>query len=93
LTFVSSPDGCTAAGRTVSCGPVAALAVGATVRWTFRVRIDPEYAADGTALRNTATATATTRDPDPGNNSGTAGVPGARVTPPTSDVTLTKGTA
>ncbi|MFD7550721.1 hypothetical protein [Streptomyces sp. NPDC059816] len=93
LTFVSSPDGCTAAGRTVSCGPVATLAVGATVRWTFRVRIDPGYAADGTALRNTATATATTRDPDPTNNSGTAGVPGARVTPPTSDVTLTKGTA
>ncbi|MGX2992726.1 hypothetical protein JNUCC64_00285 [Streptomyces sp. JNUCC 64] len=92
LAFVSSPDGCTATGRTVSCGPAATLAVGASTSWTFRVRLDPGYQADGTALRNTATATATTQDPDPANNSGTAGVPGARVTPPTADVTLTKHT-
>ncbi|MGV9311265.1 isopeptide-forming domain-containing fimbrial protein [Streptomyces sp. NPDC003691] len=91
LSYVSSTDpSCSASGQTVSCGPAATLAVGASVSWTFRVRIDPAYAADGTALRNTATASATTNDPDLTNNSGTGGVPGGRVTPPTADVTLTK---
>ncbi|MEU5159213.1 hypothetical protein AB0G74_06320 [Streptomyces sp. NPDC020875] len=90
LSFVSSPDGCTASGQDISCASAARLAVGASVSWTFRVRIDPGYEADGTALRNTATATATTQDPDTTNNSGTAGVPGGRVTPPTADVTLSK---
>ncbi|MFE0421414.1 hypothetical protein [Streptomyces sp. NPDC058953] len=90
LAFVSSPDACTASGQNVSCSSTARLAVGASVSWTFRVRIDPGYAADGTALRNTATATSTTQDPDTTNNSGSAGVPGGRVTPPTADVTLVK---
>ncbi|MFJ8230322.1 hypothetical protein ACIQ9E_10265 [Streptomyces sp. NPDC094448] len=91
LTYVSSADpSCSAAGQTVDCSSAAALAVGASVSWTFRVRIDPGYTADGTALRNTATASATTADPVPGNNSGTGGVPGGRVTPPTADVTLAK---
>ncbi|MFF8959048.1 hypothetical protein [Streptomyces sp. NPDC014894] len=92
LAFVSSPDGCTAAGQRVSCGPVATLAVGASATWTFRVRLDAAYEGDGTTLRNTAVAVSDTDDPDQGNNSGTSGPPGGRVTRPTADLVLTKRT-
>ncbi|MEO3972460.1 hypothetical protein [Streptomyces sp. CAU 1734] len=90
LTFVSSASGCTAAGTTVSCGPAATLAVGAQVSWTFRVRLDAGYAGDGSGLRNTATASSDTDDPDTSNNSGTSGPPGGRITPPSADLVFTK---
>ncbi|WP_228387272.1 DUF11 domain-containing protein [Streptomyces katsurahamanus] len=90
LSFVSSPDGCRVAGQTVRCGPAATLAAGASVTWTFRVRIDPAYTGDGTGLRNTATAASDTADPVSGNNSGTSGPPGGRVTEPTADLVFTK---
>ncbi|MER5768026.1 hypothetical protein [Streptomyces sp. NPDC001985] len=92
LALVSSPDGCTASGRTVSCGPVAALAVRSSATWTFRVRLDPAYSGDGTTLRNTAVAASDTDDPNEANNSGTSGPPGGRVTAPTADLVLTKRT-
>lgn len=90
LTFVSSPDGCTAAGAVVTCGPVATLAVGASVTWTFQVRLDAAYTGDGTGLRNTATAATDTEDPNSANDSGTSGPPGGRVTDPTADLVFTK---
>ncbi|WP_197361038.1 DUF11 domain-containing protein, partial [Streptomyces clavuligerus] len=92
LTFVSSADPCTANGQAVRCGPVASLAPGASVTWTFRVRLDPAYSGDGTDVRNTATARADTEDPDESNNSGTSGPPGGRVLGPTADIALTKRT-
>ncbi|MGG8405831.1 DUF11 domain-containing protein, partial [Streptomyces sp. 12297] len=81
LAFVSAADGCTAAGRTVGCGPVAELAPGQSRSWTFTVRLDPGFTGDGSALRNTATAEARTADPRPADNSGTAGPPGGTVRP------------
>src|SRR5438067_3458044 len=76
-TFVSMPDisgwSCTtpAAGDsgTVSCSNPS-FAVGSSV-FTLTVRVAPTVAA-GTILSNTATATSSTPDGNPGNNSGTA---------------------
>ncbi|QCX74738.1 hypothetical protein C9F11_05175 [Streptomyces sp. YIM 121038] len=90
LTFVSSADACTLSGRTVTCGPVATLAPGAATSWTFRVRLDADYSGDGTDVLNVATAGADTADPDTGNNSGSATVPGGRVKPPTADLEFGK---
>ncbi|GGV11855.1 lectin-like domain-containing protein [Streptomyces spectabilis] len=90
LAFVSSADACTLSGRTVSCGPVATLAPGASVSWTFRVRLNADYSGDGTDVLNVATADADTADPDTGNNSGSATVPGGKVKPPTADLEFGK---
>ncbi|KPI09502.1 protein of unknown function DUF11 [Actinobacteria bacterium OK074] len=80
LTFVSSPDGCTATGQKVTCGPRATLAAGASVAWTFHVKLDPAYTGDGTGLRNTATVATTTPDPNPANNTSAVALPpGGRV--------------
>ncbi|HZF09807.1 MAG TPA: ExeM/NucH family extracellular endonuclease [Thermoanaerobaculia bacterium] len=76
-TFVSlaSPGGwsCTTpsvgAGGTVSCS-VGSLAAGSAV-FTLVVAVGPAVTA-GTVLSNTATASSTTSDPNPGNESGTA---------------------
>ncbi|GLF95943.1 hypothetical protein [Streptomyces yaizuensis] len=92
FAFVSSPDGCTASGQTVRCGPVTTLTPGASVSWTFRVRLSPTYEGNGSDLRNTATASSATEDPDETNNSGSAGPPGGRTNPPTADIVLTKRT-
>ncbi|MER5806671.1 hypothetical protein ABT143_00500 [Streptomyces sp. NPDC002033] len=93
LAFVSSADGCTATGRDVTCGTEAAMDPGASRSWTFTVRLDPAYTGDGTALRNTATARAVTADPNPLDNSGSAGVPGGRTRPPSADIELAKRAA
>ncbi|MFE5772858.1 hypothetical protein ACFQ7O_31385 [Streptomyces sp. NPDC056485] len=94
LAYVASADGCattgTGTGRTVSCGPEAELAPGTSRTWRFTVRLDPAHTGDGSTVRNTATATAVTFDPDTRNNSGTAGVPGGTVRPAQADVELTK---
>ncbi|WP_327304146.1 hypothetical protein OG730_11445 [Streptomyces sp. NBC_01298] len=90
LAFVSSAGGCTAAGRDVTCGTAATLDPGGVRSWTFTVRLDPAYTGDGTGLGNTATARADTADPNPLDNSGSAGVPGGRVRPPTADIELAK---
>ncbi|MER6911239.1 hypothetical protein ABT354_06160 [Streptomyces sp. NPDC000594] len=92
LAFVSSADGCTASGQNVSCGPVSGLPTGASVTWTFQVRLSASYEGDGSDLRNTATASAATDDPDPTNNSGSTGPPGGRTNRPTADIVLTKRT-
>ncbi|MFI1018941.1 hypothetical protein [Streptomyces sp. NPDC020965] len=91
LAFVSSPDGCTASGQNVSCGPQAVLASGATKTWRFTVRLDPNYRGDGSDIRNTATATSDTDDPAPANNtSPPAGLPGSSVNQPYADLAVTK---
>ncbi|MEV6952880.1 hypothetical protein [Streptomyces sp. NPDC051183] len=90
LAFVSSAGGCSAVGRDVTCGPVAVLAPGGIRSWTFTVRLDAAYTGDGTALRNTATAVSDTADPNPLDNSGSAGTPGGRVRPPSADIELAK---
>ncbi|MFE2856218.1 DUF11 domain-containing protein [Streptomyces lavendulae] len=91
LAFVSSPDGCSATDGTVHCGPVAVLEPGASRAWRFTVRLDSTYTGNGSDVRNTATATSTTKDPKPENNtSSPAGLPGSTVNKPTADLAVTK---
>ncbi|MEU8774981.1 hypothetical protein [Streptomyces sp. NPDC048606] len=90
LVFVSGADGCTASGRDVTCGTEAVVDPGGSRSWTFTVRVDPAYAGDGVALRNTATAASDTADPDPADNSGSAGAPGGRIAPARADIELAK---
>ncbi|MGX2992727.1 DUF11 domain-containing protein [Streptomyces sp. JNUCC 64] len=75
LVFVSA-DGCTADGRTVTCGPLATLDVGATHTWLLTVRPADDYTGDGSDITNTAVVTSGTEDPDSANNTAThTGVP------------------
>lgn len=90
LAFVASAGGCTAIGRDVTCAAAATLDPGGVRSWTFTVRLDPAYTGDGTGLLNTATARADTADPNLLDNSGSAGVPGGRVRPPSADIELAK---
>ncbi|MFE7135068.1 CARDB domain-containing protein [Streptomyces sp. NPDC057638] len=91
LAFVSSADGCTAAGQTVSCGPQPVLMPTAAKTWRFTVRLDPNYRGDGSDIQNTATVTSDTEDPVPGNNtSPPAGLPGSAVNQPYADLSVTK---
>ncbi|MGW4380215.1 DUF11 domain-containing protein [Kitasatospora sp. NPDC004531] len=89
LTFVSSADGCTADGRTVSCGPEAVLAVGASKSWTFLARLDPAYLGDGSDLGNVAVVSSDTGDSDSGNNSTPPVVPPGPIVP-AADLAITK---
>ncbi|MFD8984528.1 DUF11 domain-containing protein [Streptomyces sp. NPDC059564] len=79
LEFVASRDGCAANGRTVTCGPLAALAVGASHRWVITVRLSADYRGDGTDIVNEAVVGAETRDPDALNN--TASLTGLEIPP------------
>ncbi|WP_457031663.1 hypothetical protein [Kitasatospora sp. P5_F3] len=76
LSFVSSPDGCTANGRTVTCGPVARLAPGDKAVHRILVKLDPAYAGNGKDVDNIATAASDTPDPDQSNNSNKPGTNG-----------------
>ncbi|WP_328967428.1 DUF11 domain-containing protein [Streptomyces sp. NBC_00239] len=92
LSFVSGDAACTA-GRTVSCGPLARLAPGASITWVIKVKLDADYSGDGSDIRNTATVSALTRDPKPENNtSNAAGPPGGTVKDPTADLEVGKTT-
>ncbi|WMX44513.1 DUF11 domain-containing protein [Streptomyces roseicoloratus] len=91
LTFVESPDGCTALGQRVSCGTLATLDAGASRTWIFTVKLDSGYTGDGSDIQNIATVTSETSDPDTSNNtSRPAGVPGNKVNPPTADLSVVK---
>ncbi|MFE3554646.1 hypothetical protein ACFXKW_07205 [Streptomyces sp. NPDC059193] len=90
LTFVSSADPCTAAGRKVTCGPLARMAPGGDVVWTFRVKLDPAYAGDGSDLRNTATSSSASEEPEPADNTSAPVLPPGGVTAPQADVWTTK---
>ncbi|MGV9311264.1 DUF11 domain-containing protein [Streptomyces sp. NPDC003691] len=90
LVFVSSSDGCTAVGQTVTCGPLATLDVGETHTWLLTVRPADDYTGDGSDITNVATVTSDTADPDDENN--TAVHTGVPVPPGTgvADLALTK---
>lgn len=91
LTFVSSTDGCTAQGQTVTCGPVAVLAAGDTKTWTFKARVDSGYTGDGKDLKNNAAISSDTKDPASGNNTASAELPGGgTVGKPSADLSTEK---
>ncbi|RSS44976.1 DUF11 domain-containing protein, partial [Streptomyces sp. WAC07061] len=70
LEFLASRDGCTgtATGRTVVCGPLPTLAVGASHTWVITVRLAPGYRGEGGDIVNEAFVDAATKDPRPANN-------------------------
>ncbi len=77
---------CTVAGRAVSCG-IGTLTPGQTATVTILARLGSGYA--GGAVSNTATASTSTTDPNPANNSSTATfTPGAAQ----ADLAVTKTT-
>jgi uncharacterized repeat protein (TIGR01451 family) len=67
LTFVSSAEGCTAAGQLVTCPTIPTLAPGESVTFTLVAQLDPSYSGDGTDLDNRATVQSPTPDPVPNN--------------------------
>ncbi len=67
VTFVSSPQGCAAAGQLVTCPPLGSMAVGTSVTYDIRVRLEPLYPGDGSDIVNIATSTSSTRDSVPSN--------------------------
>ncbi|MER7763960.1 hypothetical protein [Streptomyces sp. NPDC097619] len=68
LEFVSSRDGCTAAGRTVRCGPLPSLAVRATHTWVITVRLAAGYTGEGEDITNEAEVGSDTVDPEARND-------------------------
>ncbi|MFD9791890.1 hypothetical protein ACFWXK_13165 [Streptomyces sp. NPDC059070] len=90
LVFVSSRDGCTARGRTITCGPLPKLGVGESHAWSVTVRLADDYDGDGSDITNSASVTSPTHDPRPENN--TASVTGLPVSPDwgRADLALTK---
>ncbi|WP_369373509.1 DUF11 domain-containing protein [Streptomyces sp. cg36] len=89
ITFVSSADGCTASGQTVTCGPEAQLGVGQSKKWKFVARLSPSYQGDGSDLGNAATGTSEATDPDPDNNKPKPVIPPGPFTPQ-SDISTVK---
>lgn len=101
LSFVSGPD-CSATGRTVTCGPRAALDANDSYSWTITVKLNSAYPGDGSDIRNVATGSSDVDDPNPGNDSSNpnadddndghpdGGVPGGTVADPLSDLSTTK---
>ncbi|MFE7463719.1 hypothetical protein ACFU6R_06415 [Streptomyces sp. NPDC057499] len=81
VTFVSSPDGCTAVGQDVSCGPEPTLAVGQSKTWKVLAKLDPAYIGDGSDLGNIAAAKSDTNDNNPANNTNPPVLPPGPFTP------------
>ncbi|MER5641245.1 DUF11 domain-containing protein [Kitasatospora sp. NPDC002227] len=76
LTFVSSPDGCSATGRTVTCRTVGDLPAGETADFTFAVRLAAQFRGGSAEVDNIATASSATSDPVPANNANPPGTTG-----------------
>ncbi|MEV3936825.1 ricin-type beta-trefoil lectin domain protein [Glycomyces sp. NPDC049804] len=92
--FASSPDGCTAAGQTVTCPQIASLAPGAAVAFEVRANVDPAYTGDGGDLANAATAASPNiADPDTANNTGSVPLAAGGVTAPSADLAISKSGA
>ena len=70
VTFVSSAEGCTSSGPSVSCS-VAVLPAGDNAVFTFVADVAPTL-ADGESFVNNAVVSATEPDPDPDNNGASA---------------------
>ncbi|WP_197359378.1 DUF11 domain-containing protein, partial [Streptomyces clavuligerus] len=88
LVFDSSPDGCTAQGRRITCGPLARLAADESHSWRLIVKLADDYTGNGSDITNVVGVSSSTADPDPANN--TASTTGLPVTPGTADLALTK---
>lgn len=88
VTFVSSPDGCTASGQDVSCSSPSALAPGASLSFTLIVQLDASYSGNGSDIPNTATVSSPTPDPVPANNTSNPATP--VIGAASSDVAITK---
>jgi uncharacterized repeat protein (TIGR01451 family) len=88
FAFISSPDGCTAAGQDVACPAIPTLNPGESATFRLVARLDPAYDGDGSDLDNRASIQATTVDPVPGNNT----TPPVRPSlgPSSADVSITK---
>lgn len=85
FTFVSSPDGCSAAGQTVSC-PVGTVTVGAVT--TRSIVVQAPGVVTG-AVVNNASVTATTSDPVGGNNTASF----TSIATNSADIRITKATS
>ncbi|MCH0538166.1 DUF11 domain-containing protein [Streptomyces sp. MUM 203J] len=91
LTFDRSASGCTAVGRTVTCGPEATLGPDESKTWIIWAKLAPDYTGNGDDIVNTATVSSATADPDSGNDSSTVtGVPGSRVDEAKADLEVDK---
>ncbi|WP_415953201.1 hypothetical protein [Streptomyces sp. KLOTTS4A1] len=91
LGFDRSPSGCTAVGKTVTCGPEAALGPDESKTWIVWVRLAPDYTGNGGDIVNTATVSSDTADPDNSNDSSTVtGVPGSKVEDAKADLEVDK---
>ncbi len=89
LTAASAPGAtCTVTGDAARCS-VPVLAPGAALVMTLTARVSPDTAA-GEVLRDTASATSRTPDPDPANSSATASV---TTSAPRADVVTTKSSS
>ncbi|MFG3410025.1 hypothetical protein [Streptomyces sp. NPDC048142] len=94
LSFDHSPSGCTAAGRTVTCGPETTLGPDESKTWIVWVKLAPDYTGNGDDIVNTATVSSDTADPDSGNDSSTVtGVPGSKVDEAKADLEVDKEAA
>jgi uncharacterized repeat protein (TIGR01451 family) len=83
--YTSGPAGsCTPGGGSATC-TVPTLPVGATTVFTYVFHVSPS-ATNGTIIMNTATVSATTSDPNGGNNSSSTNATVA----PTADLVVTK---
>ena len=71
VTFVSSVEGCTAAGQNVTCPTIPTLSPGGFASYHLVVLLDPSYTGNGSDLPNLATVASPTPDPAPANNSST----------------------
>ncbi len=75
--------GCTAAGQTVTCGPLATVNVGETKTIRITVQLDPAYAGDGSDLVNSVVVSARNADPNETNNTDSVtGLPDPDCTDP-----------
>lgn len=89
VSFVTSPSGCTVAGQSVSCGPVATLAPSTSQTFDIVVRLNPSYTGTGADISNVATTTSDTTDPNAANNTSSAVLP-PTVNAPSADLVATK---
>jgi large repetitive protein len=95
LAFVASESGCTGAageyGGTVTCEP-GALGSGDEAALLIVVKLDPAYTGTGSdaAVTSSAAAVSDVADPDGGNSTAAAGLPGGTVAAARADVSMSK---
>jgi large repetitive protein len=88
VAFVSSPQGCTATGQTITCPPIGSLEVGGSRTFDIVVQLDENYQGTGSDIINVASVTSSTTDPNP-NNHETPPVAAPPVTPTGVDIAVT----